>query len=109
MLKRFRSVSMVLFLMGISAGTAYAVASPDVAAVKITQQSGTCTGIVKDETGESVIGASVVVKGTSNGVITGLDGDFSLGNVKTGDILQISFVGYQTQEVKWEERHFPLY
>ena len=102
MLKRFRSVSMVLFLMGISAGTAYAVASPDVAAVKITQQSGTCTGIVKDETGESVIGASVVVKGTSNGVITGLDGDFSLGNVKTGDILQISFVGYQTQEVKWE-------
>ena len=41
----------------------------------------TCTGIVKDATGEGVIGASVVVKGTTNGTITGLDGDFSLSNV----------------------------
>ena len=46
---------------------------------------------------DSVIGASVVVKGTTNGTITGLDGDFSLSNVKKGDIIVISFVGYQTQ------------
>ena len=58
-------------------------------------------GIVKDATGETVIGASVVVKGTTNGTITGLDGDFSLSNVKKGDIIQISFVGYITQEVVW--------
>ena len=101
MLKRLKSVSMLLFLMGASTGAAYAVANPGVTDVKITQQSGTCTGIVKDATGETVIGASVVVKGTTNGTITGLDGDFSLSNVKKGDIIVISFVGYQTQEVKW--------
>ena len=73
-----------------------------VADVKITQQTGTCTGIVKDATGEGVIGASVVVKGTTNGTITGLDGDFSLSNVKEGDIIVISFVGYATQENKMD-------
>ena len=67
----------------------------------IAQQNGTCTGVVLDSTGETVIGASVVVKGTTNGTITGLDGDFSLSNVKKGDIIQISFVGYITQEVVW--------
>lgn len=56
---------------------------------------------MKDTTGETVIGASVVVKGTTNGTITGIDGDFSLNNVKQGDIIQISFVGYKTVEVKW--------
>ena len=101
MLKRLKSVSMMLFLMGASTGAAYAVANPGVADVKITQQSGACTGIVKDATGEGVIGASVVVKGTTNGTITGLDGDFSLSNVKEGDVIVISFVGYTTQEVKW--------
>ena len=91
----------MLFLMGASTGAAYAVSNPGITDVKIAQQDGACTGIVKDATGETVIGASVVVKGTTNGTITGIDGDFSLSNVKKGDILQISFVGYITQEVKW--------
>ncbi len=56
----------------------------------------------EDATGETVIGASVVVKGTTNGTITGLDGDFSLSNVKKGDIIVISFVGYQTQRNKMD-------
>ncbi|RGE99317.1 SusC/RagA family TonB-linked outer membrane protein [Phocaeicola massiliensis] len=101
MLKRLKSVSTLLFLMGVSTGTAYAVAESGITDVKITQQNGSCTGIVKDTTGETVIGASVVVKGTTNGTITGIDGDFSLNNVKQGDIIQISFVGYKTIEVKW--------
>ena len=100
MLKRLKSVSTLLFLMGVSTGTAYAVAESGITDVKITQQNGSCTGIVKDTTGETVIGASVVVKGTTNGTITGIDGDFSLNNVKQGDIIQISFVGYKTVEVK---------
>eukprot|EP00975_Prorocentrum_lima_P029362 6165344-Prorocentrum_lima.AAC.1 len=49
--------------MGASTGAAYAVANPGVADVKITQQNGACTGVVVDATGETVIGASVVVKG----------------------------------------------
>ena len=101
MLKRLKSVSTLLFLMGVSTGTAYAVAESGITDVKITQQNGSCTCSVKDTTGETVIGASVVVKGTTNGTITGIDGDFSLNNVKQGDIIQISFVGYKTVEVKW--------
>ena len=55
------------------------------------------TGVVKDNFGEFVIGASVVEKGTTNGVITGIDGSFSL-QVSPNSILSISFVGYATQE-----------
>ena len=103
MLKRIKSVSMLLALAGVSStGAAYAVAVPEVDATKSVQQTSTCTGIVKDATGETVIGASVVVKGTTNGTITGLDGDFSLSGVKKGDVIQISFVGYQTMEVTFD-------
>lgn len=102
MFKRLTSVSMLLSLLSVSStGITYAASHPNVPGVKITQQNGTCTGVVKDATGESVIGASVIVKGTTNGTITGLDGDFTLSHAKTGDIIQISFVGCQTQEVKW--------
>ena len=55
-------------------------------------------GIVKDTTGEPVIGATVVVKGTTNGVMTDFDGNFQL-KVNQGEIIQISFIGYQTQEL----------
>ena len=46
MLKRLKSVSTLLFLMGVSTGTAYAVAEPGITDVKITQQNGSCTVIV---------------------------------------------------------------
>lgn len=68
----------------------------------ITQQDGICKGVVKDNQGETVIGASVVVKGSTNGTITGLDGDFTLNNVKRGDVIQISYIGYVSQEVVWQ-------
>lgn len=63
-------------------------------------QSKQVTGVVKDATGETVIGASVLEKGTpSNGTITDMDGNFKL-TVSSGNAtLQISFVGYQTQEI----------
>ena len=101
MLKRLKTVSMMLFLMGASTGAAFAVTSTGADDVKITQQSETATGVVKDALGETVIGASVIVKGTTNGTITDFDGNFSLAGVKKGDIIQISFVGYVTQEVAW--------
>lgn len=59
----------------------------------------TVQGIVKDQTGETVIGASVMEKGTTNGTITGIDGDFSL-NMSPNGTLVVSFVGYKTQEVQ---------
>lgn len=61
-------------------------------------QNITVKGVVKDATGESVIGASVVQKGTSNGIITDIDGNFTL-NVPSNSTIVISFVGYKTQEI----------
>ena len=100
MLKRLKTVSMMLFLMGTSTGAAFAISAPGADDVRIIQQSGTATGTVVDAMGP-VIGASVVVKGTTNGIITDFDGNFSLSGVKKGDILVISFVGYTTQEIAW--------
>lgn len=62
-------------------------------------QSITVTGLVVDTKGEPVIGASISEKGTTNGIITDIDGKFTL-NVQPNAILKISFVGYQPQEVK---------
>lgn len=103
MLKHMKSVSMLLTLVGFaSTGIAHANEAPEVTSFNASQQQETCTGIVKDAAGETVIGASVVVKGTTNGTITGIDGDFTLSNVKKGDIIQISFVGYQTVEIPYK-------
>ena len=61
-------------------------------------QQMTVKGLVKDTTGEPIIGANVVVKGTTNGTITDFDGNFLL-NATKGDIIVISFIGYLTQEL----------
>lgn len=63
-------------------------------------QVGTITGKVIDKAGEGVIGASVLVVGTTMGTITDVDGNFKLDNVRSDATLKISFVGYQTLEVK---------
>ncbi len=64
------------------------------------QQSRTISGTVHDEKSEPLIGASVIVKGTTNGGITDLDGNFRLTVNTTNPILVVSFVGYLPQEVK---------
>ena len=61
-------------------------------------QSKEVKGVVKDPTGETVIGASVLEKGTTNGTITDFDGNFVL-TVSENAVLQISYIGYQTQEI----------
>lgn len=55
-------------------------------------------GVVKDQTGETVIGATVMQKGTNNGTVTDFDGNFSL-SVPSKATLVISYIGYTTQEV----------
>ena len=57
-------------------------------------------GLVKDPAGEAIIGASVVVKGTTNGSITDLDGKFSLSDVPSGATITVSYIGYLSQEKK---------
>ncbi len=58
----------------------------------------TVTGVVNDDTGESLIGANILAKGTTSGTITDLDGSFSLEVPDGANILVISFTGYETQE-----------
>jgi TonB-linked SusC/RagA family outer membrane protein len=64
----------------------------------IAQQGKTISGTVLDSSGEPIIGANVVIKGTTNGTITDFDGNFSL-SVPDGAVLQISYIGYLTKEV----------
>lgn len=75
--------------------------------VPAVQQSKKITGTVVDSQGP-IIGASVVVKGTSNGIATDFDGNFTL-NVNQGQTLVISYIGYLTQEVKIDGRgHYDI-
>ncbi len=67
--------------------------------VGVNQQSKKITGTVVDATGMPVIGANVMVKGTTNGTITDMDGKFSL-EVEDGAVLQVSYIGFANQEIK---------
>jgi TonB-linked outer membrane protein, SusC/RagA family/TonB-dependent outer membrane receptor, SusC/RagA subfamily, signature region len=66
-----------------------------------TRQVSVCTGTVIDSAGDPVIGASVIVKGTSNGNATDIDGNFRIPNVRNGSVLVVSCVGYKQAEVQW--------
>ncbi len=70
-----------------------------VLAVGASAQNKTVSGTVIDNTDEPVIGASVLVKGTTIGVITDMDGKFTLQDVPANGTIQISFVGYKTQDI----------
>ena len=100
--KSLKLVSAILFLSGLPSGYIQTALGTTVAGIQVIQQNGTCTGIVTDQNGETVIGASVVVKGTTNGTISGLDGDFSIPSVKKGDVIIITYVGYVSQEIVWD-------
>lgn len=71
----------------------------------ILSQTQSVKGIVKDTSGEPIIGANVLVKGTTNGVITDIEGNYTLDNVNDTDILVFSFIGYITQEIKVGSQH----
>lgn len=78
--------SLVLFLMAML-----------VSAAALAQS--TIKGKVVDEAGEAIIGASVMIKGSSQGTVTDLDGNFTV-QVQPGGVLTISYIGYVTQDVK---------
>lgn len=104
MIKNIKAAYMLCSLGLLSAETAFSssVSGEYVAGVNVIQQGNICKGVVKDETGESIIGASVVVKGTTNGTITDIDGNFTLSNLKRGDVIEVSYIGYKSQEIVWD-------
>ena len=101
MLKRIKPVSMVLLVSTLCfSGNIYAASSAGNPDTDILGQNTKVTGVVEDALGP-VAGASVVIKGTTNGTMTDMDGNFTLDGVKKGDIIQISFIGYATQEIPY--------
>ena len=90
-----------LLLSAFSVNAAMAAPAPagTVDEVMAVQQGKKVTGVVIDGTGEPVIGANVVVKGTTNGTITDFDGNYTIEGVSANDVLVISYIGYLSQEV----------
>ncbi len=94
--KRFKSLTVLLIVICFLTGwslSASASPAPD---------SGAATGTVQDQSGEPLVGVSVIVLGTNTGAQTGLDGDFSINKVATGSTLRFSYIGCKPVEVKWE-------
>lgn len=88
-------VSFVMFIVG----SASATVETSLESMSIQQQKKVIKGKVVDTTNDPVIGASILEKGTTNGVITDIDGNFSF-SVSAGSTIQISYIGYLTQEIK---------
>lgn len=102
MSKRVQTVGMLLALTSMAIGggnNAYAGTVTAPSNAQNMQQDAACKGVVKDATGEPIIGVSVIVKGTTNGTVTDLDGNFSIANVKKGATLRFTYLGYNPQEV----------
>lgn len=106
MKKRHLHKASILFVGGMMLTTpqpSYAVpVSPE--PTEIAQQAKTVTGIVLDETGEPVIGASIVEEGTKNGAVTDIDGKFTI-QVKNDARLVVTYVGYATQTVSVKDQN----
>lgn len=96
--KVFLGASLAFFTAGIAtAADAESMSHAEI--VESLAQQKTIKGKVVDAAGEAVIGANVVVKGTTNGTITDIDGNFNL-NVSSECVLQVSYIGFNTQEIK---------
>lgn len=98
-----------LFALLLSAGfisvpnSSFAI-SPLFPGIENVQQKIVVNGVVKDHSGDPIIGASVVEKGTTNGTVTDLDGNFTL-SVSPKGMLEVSFIGYKSQNVKIVSGH----
>ena len=107
MLKRFRPVSLILLVgaLGFS-GNLYATPMSGIPRVDISQQNAKVSGIVEDALGP-VTGASVIVKGTTNGTMTDLDGHFTLDNEERGYHTDIVYRLYLARHpVYWPVRDY---
>ena len=101
MLKKSNLVNALLLTGALAVpGGTWADTAPVKQNVSISQQNGKVTGKVEDSFGP-VVGASIVVKGTTNGNVSDSNGQVVLEGLKRGDIIQVSFIGYITQEIPY--------
>lgn len=75
--------------------------NPSTVAILPPPATNTCTGVVYDNNGETIIGASIRVVGSKLGTMTDIDGKFSLANVPNGSTIEISYIGYKAKTVKF--------
>jgi TonB-linked SusC/RagA family outer membrane protein len=76
----------------------------DAPPLPVTQQTRMLTGVVRDEDGGPVVGANIVVNGTTNGTVTDIEGRFTLSNIPDNAVVKISYIGYVTQEIAVRDR-----
>ena len=98
---KLKYVTCLAAILSLAGGATMTVQAQTASNVSNAQNSGYCTGVVLDDTGTPIIGATVMVKGTTNGASTNLDGEFSLVNVKKGSTIAFSFIGCAPYETVW--------
>ena len=100
--KQFKSVSLILLMMALSASTSLGANTTEQTLAAQQQKSAIAKGTVKDTAGEPLVGAVISVKGTTNVAKIDNNGNFTLKGVRPGQILKCSYIGYESQEMKWE-------
>lgn len=102
MATHLKSIGLALLLGGAgSIATANASQISGVAVQNVQQNGKSCSGVVLDDQGQPIIGASIAVKGTDKRTITDVDGHFVLPGTKKGDVLEITYIGFDTKTVKY--------
>lgn len=90
----------IFLLLALGLLSPYQAVSEVVSTSTYSQQSGSLSGAVVSS-GQPVVGATVIVEGTSKGAITDQDGKFFISDLKTGDVVEVSFMGYVTQSIPY--------
>lgn len=98
----------VTFLIGCSILCGGIIPSYAAEQQEIAQQETTCSGKVLDQQGEPIIGASVALKGSKTGTFTDIDGKFSIPEAKKGDVLEFSYLGFETYTVTWQGQNLTI-
>ena len=101
MATRFKTISLALLLGSTGSIAPLYASSLANMSVQSIQQQHACSGTVVDDQGMPVIGASIVVKGTTKGTVTDIDGNFNFSEAKKGDVLVVTYIGYNPVEVKY--------
>ena len=96
-----KATTCLFFTAGLGVSPAFALPETmetDAVAI-VQQQTVTITGVVNDKSGEPIIGANILEKGTTNGVITNVDGEYTLKVKGANSVLIVSYIGYKSQEI----------
>lgn len=107
MINHFRKLSLTMKLFiafmfcSMTGGKAFAETNVNTPLNTPQQRAYTVTGTVLDDLGESIIGASVIEKGTANGTITDIDGKFTLSLSSDKALIEVSYIGYATQTIRY--------